>query len=97
VGKNQEFELMGYMPYAVIPWHTHMAAAANSSRAVDFPKADYEAFLKANATKEIGLALIQAIPANLRTIYNASTILTELGPYLMRIISPPLKPVRRND
>jgi chromosome transmission fidelity protein 18 len=95
VGKFQEFELMGYMPYAVVPWHTHMAAAANTSRAVDFPKTDYEAFLKSSAIKEIGTALLQSIPANLRTIYNSSTILTELGPYLMRIISPPLKPVSR--
>jgi len=93
VGKFQEFELMGYMPYAVVPWHTHMAAAANTGRAVDFPKTDYEAFLKTSAIKEIGTALHQSIPANLRTIYNASTVLTELGPYLMRIISPPLKPV----
>ena len=93
VGKFQEFELMGYMPYAVVPWHTHMAAAANTGRAVDFPKTDYEAFFKTSAIKEIGTALHQSIPANLRTIYNASTVLTELGPYLMRIISPPLKPV----
>lgn len=92
VGKFQEFELMGYMPYAVVPWHTHMAAAANTGRAVDFPKTDYEAFLKSSAIKEIGTALLQSIPANLRTIYNSATILTELGPYLMRIISPPLKP-----
>ncbi|KAH8082309.1 P-loop containing nucleoside triphosphate hydrolase protein [Filobasidium floriforme] len=96
VGKFQEFELMGYMPYAVVPWHTHMAAAANTSRAVDFPKTDYEAFLKSSAIKEIGTALLQSIPANLRTIYNSSSILTELGPYLMRIISPPLKPVNSN-
>lgn len=91
--RNQEFELMPYLSYAVVPWHSHMASMANAGRAVEYPKTDYEAYLKANAIKEIGQAMHSGIPLALRSIYNASTILTELGPYLMRIISPPLKPV----
>lgn len=37
-----EYEVMGYMSYAVAGWYTHMAAPANAVRAVEWPKADYE-------------------------------------------------------
>ncbi len=33
---------MGYMPYAIVPWHSHLASIANADRPVEFPKADYE-------------------------------------------------------
>lgn len=36
------FELMGYLPYAVVPWYSHMAAPANNLRPVEWPRADYE-------------------------------------------------------
>jgi chromosome transmission fidelity protein 18 len=35
------------------------------------------------------------VPPILRSLFSATTTLTELIPLLMRIISPPLKPVRR--
>lgn len=42
VSENQEWELMAYLPYAVVPWYSHMAAPANSAKPVEWPKADYE-------------------------------------------------------
>ena len=42
VNETQEYELMGYLPYALVPWHSHMAAPANSSKPTEWPKADYE-------------------------------------------------------
>jgi chromosome transmission fidelity protein 18 len=42
ISENQEFELMGYIPYAIVPWHTHMAAPANNTKPTEWPKADYE-------------------------------------------------------
>jgi hypothetical protein len=42
VSSEQEFELLGYVPYAVVPWHHHMAAPVNSQSPVEYPKADYE-------------------------------------------------------
>ena len=38
-----EWDLMGYMPFAIVPWFTHMASPANSAKPTEWPKADYEA------------------------------------------------------
>jgi chromosome transmission fidelity protein 18 len=45
VNERQEYELMAYLPYAVVPWHSHFAAPANSARPTEWPKADYEVCL----------------------------------------------------
>ena len=42
VGETQEYELMGYMSYGIVPWYTHMASAANNTKHVEWPKSDYE-------------------------------------------------------
>jgi chromosome transmission fidelity protein 18 len=42
IGEGMEFELMGYLGYAVVPWYSHFAAPANSSKPTEWPKADYE-------------------------------------------------------
>lgn len=42
VVSTQEWELMAYTPYAIVPWHPHLASPANAERPVEYPKADYE-------------------------------------------------------
>ena len=42
INETQEYELMAYLPYAVVPWYNHMAAPANNARPTEWPKADYE-------------------------------------------------------
>ena len=42
VGETQEYELMSFMAYGIVPWYTHMASAANNAKHVEWPKADYE-------------------------------------------------------
>lgn len=42
VSENQEFELLGYVPYAIVPWHSHFAAPANTAKPTEWPKQDYE-------------------------------------------------------
>jgi chromosome transmission fidelity protein 18 len=37
------------------------------------------------------------IPAALRSLFSSTTALTELIPLLMRIISPPLRPVSQGE
>lgn len=39
---TQEWELMAYTAYAIVPWHSHLASPANFERPVEYPKADYE-------------------------------------------------------
>ncbi|KAJ9100114.1 hypothetical protein QFC19_005794 [Naganishia cerealis] len=96
VVQAQEFELMTYTSYAIVPWYSHFASPANVERPTDFPKADYESYVKASTNKDVGTALLKSIPPNLRALYNSSSALTELVPLLMRIISPNLKPVNAN-
>lgn len=43
--------------------------------------------------KEIATSMQLAIPPALRSLFQSKQIITELVPFLMRIISPPLKPV----
>lgn len=42
ISENQEFELMGYVSYAIVPWYSHMAAPANTTKPTEWPKMDYE-------------------------------------------------------
>jgi chromosome transmission fidelity protein 18 len=42
VGESQEWELMGFMSYGIVPWYTHMASPANNTKHVEWPKSDYE-------------------------------------------------------
>ncbi len=42
VNEEQDYELMAYLPYAVVPWHSHMAAPANNAKPTEWPKADFE-------------------------------------------------------
>ncbi|KAJ9125621.1 hypothetical protein QFC22_000583 [Naganishia vaughanmartiniae] len=93
---SQEFELMAYTSYAIVPWHSHFASPANVERPVDFPKTDYESYVKTSTNRDVGTALLKSIPPNLRALYNSTSALTELVPLLMRIISPNLKPVNAN-
>jgi chromosome transmission fidelity protein 18 len=45
------------------------------------------------ANEEIGTSLKGLLPPMLRSLFNPTTTMTELVPYMMRIISPPLRPV----
>lgn len=97
VGRHQEFELMAYMPYGVVPWYTHMAAPANNGRPAEYPKADFDCYQQTTVNKEIADALAASLPPTLRGLYTPDHVLIELAPVLMRIISPNLKPVSRDE
>ncbi|BEI79796.1 hypothetical protein CcaverHIS002_0103250 [Cutaneotrichosporon cavernicola] len=76
IGENMEFELMAYLPYAIVPWYSHFAAPSNAKRPIEWPKVDYEASIGRDWSDVAGVP--------------------QLIPLLMRIISPPLKPVNAN-
>lgn len=93
IGESMEFELMGYLSYAIVPWHSHFAAPANATRPAEWPKQDYEAYQIRVANEEIASSVKSTIPPTLRSMFSSTTTLTELIPLLMRVISPPLRPV----
>lgn len=37
---EQDYELMGYVPYAFVPWYKLFSSSTN--RTIEFPKMDYE-------------------------------------------------------
>lgn len=93
IGETMQFELMGYLTYAVIPWHSHFAAPSNASRPTEWPKQDYEAYQTRVTNEEIAKTAKSGLPATLRSLFSATTTLTELLPLLMRVVTPPLRPV----
>ncbi|WWC60447.1 uncharacterized protein I303_103019 [Kwoniella dejecticola CBS 10117] len=96
VSESQEWDLMGYMPYAITAWYHHLAAPANNAKPTEWPKADYEAYQARIANEEISTSLKNLVPPIIQSLFSTSTMLTEFIPLIMRIISPPLKPVNAN-
>jgi len=54
---------------------------------------DEQAYVARTANEEIATQLKGLLPPMLRSLFSPSTTMTELVPYMMRIISPPLRPV----
>ena len=48
---------MAYLPYAVVPWYSHMAAPANNGKPTEWPKTDYEVKLRRPGIVDRGLEL----------------------------------------
>ncbi|KAI9632791.1 P-loop containing nucleoside triphosphate hydrolase protein [Dioszegia hungarica] len=91
-----EYEIMGYMAYAITGFHAHLAAPANSTRLTEWPKADYESYQARTVNAEVATTLKTGFPPILRSLFSTTTTLTELIPLLIRIITPPLRPVNAN-
>lgn len=53
---------MGYMPFAIVPWHAHMAAPANAAHPVEFPSADYEVGHRWGCAWERSLTCFCSVP-----------------------------------
>ncbi|WVQ77322.1 hypothetical protein IAR50_007006 [Cryptococcus sp. DSM 104548] len=96
IGSDQAWELMGYVPWSLGAWFPHMAAQANGAKPAEYPKADYDAYQSRTANELVTTQFTTLLPPIYRTLFSTTTTSTELIPFLMRIISPPLKPVNAN-
>lgn len=85
------FELLGFMPWSFVCWHLLFAHVGNALP--EYPKADYENHLKTSAFNEIASQIVSVLPANVRSQFNRQSVVTELGPSLMRILTPDLRPI----
>ncbi|SPO24606.1 related to CTF18 - Chromosome Transmission Fidelity factor [Ustilago trichophora] len=85
------FELLGFMPWSFVCWHLLFAHVGNSLP--EYPKVDYENHLKTSAFNEIASQVVGILPANVRSQFNRHSVITELGPSLMRILTPDLRPI----
>ncbi|PWN44307.1 P-loop containing nucleoside triphosphate hydrolase protein [Ceraceosorus guamensis] len=84
-------ELAGYLPWAFAPWHFLFANTANELPG--FAKVDYQNHLKRTAFDEIAAELYTSLPPGLRIMFGKEAVVTELGPSLMRMLSPDLRPI----
>ncbi|CAD6915181.1 unnamed protein product [Tilletia controversa] len=85
------FDLLGFLPWTFVPWHNLFANTKNTMP--EYPRADYEHFVKRTAFSEITTALHTSLPPTLRTQFHVPAVVTELGPSLMRMLNPDLRPV----
>ncbi|KAJ1026741.1 hypothetical protein NDA16_002038 [Ustilago loliicola] len=85
------YELLGFMPWTFVCWHLLFAHVGNALP--EYPKVDYENHLKTSAFNEIASQIVGNLPANVRSQFNRHSVITELGPLLMPILTPDLRPI----
>lgn len=85
------YELLGFMPWSFVCWHLLFANVGNPLP--EYPKVDYENHVKQSAFNELASQVVTALPDNVRSQFNRQSLVTELGPFLMRILTPDLRPV----
>ncbi|KAG8922627.1 hypothetical protein FRC01_013800 [Tulasnella sp. 417] len=95
---EQEYAVLQYMPYMVVPMYPIFADSANPK--VGNPRADWECHVKARACEEIYKSLSGCVVADhgrhtacFRHLLSREIVVAEFAPLLNRIISPPLRPV----
>ncbi|KIO32526.1 hypothetical protein M407DRAFT_213664 [Tulasnella calospora MUT 4182] len=95
---EQEYAVLQYMPYMVVPMYSIFADSANPK--VGNPRADWECHVKAKACEEIYKSLSGCVvadhgrhTASFRHLLSKEIVVAEFAPILNRIISPPLRPV----
>ncbi|KAH8920215.1 P-loop containing nucleoside triphosphate hydrolase protein [Atractiella rhizophila] len=93
---ERDYELMAYMPYSVTAWYPIFGSAkgfGGDEVKLEWPKEDYEGYLKRMAHEEISNSFRQGLPVEVRSIFTSVNTSLELAPYMMRILSPDLKPI----
>ncbi|KAN0064727.1 Chromosome transmission fidelity protein 18 [Thecaphora frezii] len=83
------FELLGYQAWSFVAWYGLFAKAGNALP--DYPKAEYEMRLRATAYLEVASALHASLPVSLRSRVDRRAVLLEVGPALLRILTPELR------
>lgn len=88
---DRDYELLGYVPYAFVPWHKLFAS--HTQKHLEFPKTDYEAYQQRVAHQEIVDAFKLNLPWQLKTAFTGTNVVAELLPLLNRILNPEIRPV----
>lgn len=91
INHMQDYCLMPYIPYVVATFH--LLYASNQRPKVQYPHAQYEAFLKhTKSTNLINSMMSEMLPST-RKYLNEQCAVLEVLPPLMDIIQPTLRPV----
>ncbi|GAA93611.1 uncharacterized protein L969DRAFT_91277 [Mixia osmundae IAM 14324] len=88
---HQDYELLAYVPYTLIAWNPLFASITN--RPIERAKADYEAFVRQSAHREVLDSFCKPLKPTIKSTFLGNSVVVELAAYLTRIISPDLKPI----
>ena len=84
------FELLGFVPWSFAVWPLLFANVANAVPE-QAPRVDYEMHVRHMEANELVQTVRAKLPAHLAPFYSRRTMATELGPALVRILSPDIK------
>ncbi|KAJ3044637.1 hypothetical protein HDV00_001563 [Rhizophlyctis rosea] len=92
VWKRGHHELQAYFAWPVLSFYGLFASARRVK--VEFPRVEHEVTTQTMANRNILINLASGMPPILRRNWaNAEQLMVELAPYLLRILSPELRPV----
>lgn len=84
-------EIYSYLPWSFACWRQLFANTANVLP--EYPRIDYQNYLKRTAFDEVTIDLLNCLPLSIRTQFDKNALVTELGPMLVPLLSPDLKPI----
>lgn len=84
-------EMYSYLPWSFACWRQLFANTANILP--EYPRTDYQNYLKRTAFDEVTIDLQNCLPLSTRTQFDKHALATELGPMLIPLLSPDLKPI----
>lgn len=82
-------EMWTYLPWSFVGWKNLFANTSNTLP--DYPRVDYLNHLKRSAFENVAADLTACLPITTRSSFNNLSIITELGPSLVTLLSPDLK------
>ncbi|KAF9546441.1 hypothetical protein EC957_009790 [Mortierella hygrophila] len=93
VSANFEYEVGGYMAYALANYHRYFAGSVRQK--IEYPRKDYESFVAHKANESILQGMALNLPAKIQRHFRKSNFATELLSPFLRILSPFLRPVNK--
>lgn len=84
-------EMYSYLPWSFACWRQLFANTANLLP--EYPRTDYQNYLKRTAFDEVTIDLQNCLPLSTRSQFDKNSLVTELGPMLVPLLSPDLKPI----
>ncbi|KAJ3047712.1 Chromosome transmission fidelity protein 18 [Rhizophlyctis rosea] len=90
--KRGHHELGVYLAYPIVSFHGNFASARRVE--VEFPRVQHEMTTRTAANRNVLMSLASGMPAGVRGNWsNAEGLVVELVTYLLKILSPELRPV----
>ncbi|KAG0282220.1 hypothetical protein BGZ96_000726 [Linnemannia gamsii] len=93
VSANFEYEVGGYMAYALASFHRFFAGSVRQK--IEYPRKDYESFVAHKANESILQGMALNLPVKIQRHFRKSNFATELLSPFLRILSPFLRPVNK--